>query len=141
MRPVDSTSQRRRSPFPGRPRDGSSGIMITEYAAQSALAELRGAAQPVTIGHAVISRGAEEHASFVSTGARRLLESVEHFTLVLACELVAAVRALRLRDLVPAGDGELRDFYDRAADRLDPSVADRNLTEDVEVAAALLAGG
>ncbi|MFE7216873.1 hypothetical protein ACFU93_45190 [Streptomyces sp. NPDC057611] len=70
-----------------------------------------------------------------------MLESVEHFTLVLACELVAAVRALRLRDLVPAGDGELRDFYDRAADRLDPSVADRNLTEDVEVAAALLAGG
>ncbi|MEU7640813.1 aromatic amino acid ammonia-lyase [Streptomyces sp. NPDC039016] len=128
-------------PFLAEDAHGSSGVMITEYAAQSALAELRGAAQPVTLGHAVISRGAEEHASFASTGARRLLESVEHFTLVLACELVAAVRALRLRGLAPAGDGELRDFHDRAADRLDPSVADRNLTADVEAAAALLAGG
>ncbi|MGW1258307.1 aromatic amino acid ammonia-lyase [Streptomyces sp. NPDC002513] len=127
-------------PFLAEDEHGSSGIMITEYAAQSALAELRGAAQPVTLGHAVISRGVEEHASFASTGARRLLESVEHFTLVLACELVAAVRALRLRGLVPTGDGELRHFYDRAADRLDPSVADRNLTADVEAAAALLAG-
>ncbi|MFK0292788.1 aromatic amino acid ammonia-lyase [Streptomyces sp. NPDC090442] len=127
-------------PFLAADEDGSSGIMITEYAAQSALAELRSAAQPVTLGHAVISRGVEEHASFASTGARRLLESVEHFGLVLACELLAAVRALRMRGLVPAGDGELRDFHDHAARVLDPSVTDRNLTADVEAAAALLAG-
>ncbi|MFF4696152.1 aromatic amino acid lyase [Streptomyces chattanoogensis] len=126
-------------PFLAEDEDGSSGIMITEYAAQSALAELRGAAQPVTLGHAVISRGVEEHASFASTGARRLLESVEHFRLVLACELVAAVRALRMRGLAPAGDGELRDFHARAAQMLDPSLADRNLTADIEAAAALLA--
>ncbi|WP_406841845.1 aromatic amino acid ammonia-lyase (plasmid) [Streptomyces sp. AHU1] len=126
-------------PFLADADHGSSGLMITEYVAQSALAELRGAAQPASLGHAVISRGVEEHASFASTGARRLLESVEHFKLVLACELVAAVRALRMRGLFPAGDGELRGFYDRAAQLLDPSVADRNLTADVETAAAMLA--
>ncbi|WP_328296483.1 aromatic amino acid lyase [Streptomyces sp. NBC_00435] len=127
-------------PFLADAEDGSSGLMITEYAAQSALAELRGAAQPVTLGHAVISRGVEEHASFASTGALRLLETTEHFGLVLACELVAAVRALRMRGLLPAGEGELQDFYDRAAQALDPSVADRNLTSDIETAASLLAG-
>ncbi|MGW2444527.1 aromatic amino acid ammonia-lyase [Streptomyces sp. NPDC001675] len=126
-------------PFLADDEDGSSGLMITEYAAQSALAELRGAAQPATLGHAVISRGVEEHASFASTGARRLLESVEHFRLILACELVAAVRALRMSDLLPAGDGELREFHHRAAQLLESSVADRNLTADVEAAAALLA--
>ncbi|WP_405740393.1 aromatic amino acid lyase [Streptomyces sp. NBC_01525] len=126
-------------PFLAEGEDGSSGLMITEYAAQSAVAELRGAAQPVALGHAVISRGVEEHASFASTGARRLLESVEHFGLVLACELVAAVRALRMRGLVPAGDGELRSFYEGAAERLNSSVADRNLTTDIHEAVALLA--
>ncbi|WP_037578973.1 aromatic amino acid ammonia-lyase [Phaeacidiphilus oryzae] len=125
-------------PFLATAADGSSGVMIVEYAAQSALAELRGAAQPVTLGHAVISRGVEEHASFASTGARRLRESVDHFRLVLACELVAAVRALRMRGLRPPGGGELAAFYDRAAERLPSSVEDRNLTGDVEAAAALL---
>jgi histidine ammonia-lyase len=126
-------------PFLAEAEDGSSGVMIVEYAAQSALAELRGAAQPVTLGHAVISRGVEEHASFASTAARRLLESVGHFRLVLACELVAAVRALRMRALRPPGDGELAAFFARADERLAPGIEDRNLTGDVEAAAALLA--
>ncbi|MET8615184.1 aromatic amino acid ammonia-lyase [Streptomyces misionensis] len=125
-------------PFLAEREDGSSGVMITEYAAQSALAELRGAAQPVTLGHAVISRGVEEHASFASTGARRLLESAEHFRLVLACELLAAVRALRMRGVLPPGNGELRDFYHQAVARLDPAIRDRNLSADVAAAAGLL---
>ncbi len=124
-------------PFLAQRADGSSGMMITEYAAQSATAELRGAAQPVTLGNAVISRGVEEHASFASTGARRLLDSVEHLRLVLACELVAAVRAIRMRGIEPPS-GELRQFYERAAAHLQPTIADRNLTGDVEAAAELL---
>ncbi|WP_406420366.1 aromatic amino acid ammonia-lyase [Streptomyces sp. NBC_00873] len=124
-------------PFLAQTDDGSSGIMIVEYAAQSALAELRGGAQPVTVGHAVISRGVEEHASFASTGARRILEAVDHVSLVLGCELVAAVRALRMRGLKPPA-GELRDFYRAAADALSPDLADRKLTDDIHTAAALL---
>ncbi|MFF4764597.1 aromatic amino acid ammonia-lyase [Streptomyces sp. NPDC001292] len=127
------------TPFLSDGEDGSSGIMITEYAAQSALAELRGGAQPVKLGHAVISRGVEEHASFASTAARRLLEAVSHFRLILGCELVAAVRALRMDDSAPTGDGELRAFFDRAAEVLEPSIADRQLTADVEAATRLLA--
>jgi histidine ammonia-lyase len=119
---------------------GSSGIMITEYAAQSALAELRGAAQPVTLGHAVLSRGVEEHASFAATGARRLLETVDQLRLVLACELLAAVRALRMRGTELAPGTDLGRFQRTAAAALDPATADRSLTADTEAAAALLTG-
>ncbi|HEV2638672.1 MAG TPA: aromatic amino acid ammonia-lyase [Actinocrinis sp.] len=126
-------------PFLAQAEDGSSGVMITEYAAQSALADLRTAAQPPTLGHAVISRGVEEHASFASTGARRLLDCVEQFRLVLACELMAAVRALRMHRRMPTGSAQLREFYDSAARVLDPEIADRDLTQDVHFAAALLA--
>ncbi len=45
-----------------------------------------------------------------------------------------------MRGLLPAGDGELRDFHDRAAQVLHPSVADLNLTSDVEAAASMLSG-
>lgn len=126
-------------PFLADGEQGSSGVMITEYIARSALAELRTHAQPVSLDHAVISRGAEDHASFASTGAVRLLDSVRPFQLVLACELLAAVRALRMLGTVPAGDGELRSFYECAVERLAPSIADRSLSADLHEAAALLA--
>jgi histidine ammonia-lyase len=127
------------APYLAADHHGSSGIMITEYAAQSALAELRSFAQPVTLGHAVLSRGVEEHSSFASTGARRLLDSVEPFRLVLACELLAALRALRLRGATPSGDGALRAFFDRAHDAVDPGTADQQLTAAVQAAGDLLA--
>src|SRR6201999_1154244 len=43
---------------------GSSGLMVIEYTTASAVAQLRALAGPVTGGGAVLSRGAEEHASF-----------------------------------------------------------------------------
>ncbi|MEU9112282.1 aromatic amino acid ammonia-lyase [Streptomyces sp. NPDC048483] len=127
-------------PFLAQDRDGSSGIMITEYAAQSALADLRGAAQPSMLGHAVLSRGVEEHASFASTAVRRLQEAIEAFRYVLACELLAAVRALRMRGLPPFGAPELTGLRRAAEAALAPSTADRKLTGDVHAAVALLGG-
>jgi histidine ammonia-lyase len=128
-------------PFLAQDEDGSSGIMITEYAAASALAELRGLAQPVSLGHTVLSRGVEEHASFAATGARHLLDSVDMLRLVLACELVAAVRALRMHGVILDAATPLGRFQHQAAAVLGPGNADRDLTPDVEAAAALLAGG
>ncbi len=124
--------------FLAQDEDGSSGVMITEYAAASALAELRGLAQPVTLGHTVLSRGVEEHASFAATGARHLTESVPVLRLVLACELVAAIRALRMQGAVLDPGTPLGRFQRDAEAVLDPSTADRDLTPDVEAAAALL---
>ena len=56
---------------------------------------------------------------------------------MLACELVAAVRALRMRpaDLL---DRPVRDAFDLADATLDTSTADRPFSDDLTKAAALL---
>jgi histidine ammonia-lyase len=116
---------------------GSSGVMILEYVAHDALAQLRQAALPVTLGTAVVSRGLEDHASFSTQAARQAGKVADAYRIVLGCELVAAVRALRMRkaDLV---DLPVREAYDQADAILDARLEDRSLTEDVERAAALL---
>jgi histidine ammonia-lyase len=90
---------------------------------------------PIIIRH---DRGLEEHSSFAFQSARRTLESLSAFRLVLACELVAALRALRMRDLVPVRGSPLRTAFDLAAAKLNPSLVDRQLSPDIETAAALV---
>ncbi|WP_281288833.1 aromatic amino acid lyase [Saccharopolyspora hirsuta] len=111
-------------------------MMLLEYDASSALAELRAAAFPVTLGHAVLSRGVEDHAGFAPQAARQTKRATDAYRLVLACELVAAVRAHRMlgTELAPP----IREFYERARHRLDPDLRDRPLSGDVASAAALL---
>ena len=79
----------------------SSGVMILEYAAGAALGDLRAFSAPASLGHAVLSRGVEEQASFASLAARQTLRACRAYRLVVGCELVAAVRALRQRGLRP----------------------------------------
>jgi histidine ammonia-lyase len=116
---------------------GSSGVMILEYIAHSALADIRHTAAPAGLGNAVLSRGAEEHASFSAQAAHRSTEVLPSYATVLACELVAAVRALRQRAITP-GSGGLREAYERACGVLDVSAVDRPLDLDIEAAAAVL---
>jgi histidine ammonia-lyase len=116
---------------------GSSGVMILEYVAHDALATLRQAALPVTLGTAVVSRGVEDHASFATQAARQAGEAALAYRQVLACELVAAVRALRMRpaDLM---DLPIRDAFDLVGTALDLEMADRPLSADLEAAAGIL---
>lgn len=116
---------------------GSSGVMILEYVAHDALAQLRSTALPVTLGNAVVSRGLEDHASFSTQAARQTTAAAEAFGYVLATELVAAVRALRMQQ-VEVGDVPVREVLERAAEHLDPTVEDRSLADDVERAVDLL---
>jgi histidine ammonia-lyase len=111
----------------------SSGSMILEYTAHSALAELRSCATPASAGHAVLSHGLEEAASFASQAARQSLRAVDAYTTVLACELVTAVRALRLHPAPPPIPA-----FTVAAATLPAGIEDRPLTADVTAAAALL---
>lgn len=116
---------------------GSSGVMILEYSANSALAEVRTLAEPASIGNAVVSRGQEENSSFAFQSASQALRSLTAFRLVLACEVVAAVRTLRLRGITPQTPS-LRSAFETAESKLNPDMSDRQLSPDVEVASALL---
>ncbi|GGS67297.1 aromatic amino acid ammonia-lyase [Streptomyces cinerochromogenes] len=113
---------------------GSSGTMILEYTANSALAELRsGAAAPASAGHAVLSHGLEEAAGFAGQAARQTSRAHAAYATVLACELVVAVRALRLRTAPPATPA-----FTLAASALPTGLEDRPLTGDIATAARLL---
>ncbi|MEU8659277.1 aromatic amino acid lyase [Actinoplanes philippinensis] len=116
---------------------GSSGLMITEYVVQDLLAEMRVTVQPTVSGTVSISLGLEEHASFATQGARTLRTMTRLAPTLLAAELVAAVRALRLSP-ERLTTGILREAYDLAAAQLSDDLTDRPLDTDLTRAAALL---
>ncbi|WP_030437270.1 aromatic amino acid lyase [Actinoplanes subtropicus] len=116
---------------------GSSGLMISEYVVQDLLTEIRVGMQPTAAGTLTISLGLEEHASFATQGARSLRTMTHLAPTLLAAELVAAVRALRL---APGRltDGTARQAFDLAAKALDDSMDDRPLGDDLARATDLL---
>jgi histidine ammonia-lyase len=115
--------------------EGSSGVMALEYVAASALAAMRAASAPAGVQSTVLSRGAEEDASFASLAAVQALGLGEPYRVVLACELVAALRALRQRGRdVPAwvDSDDLADAVARPEDR--------DLTDELARAADTVGG-
>jgi len=119
---------------------GSSGVMILEYLAQDALARARILTSPVSTGHASVSLGLEEHASFSTQAAWASEQMVALAPVVLGCELVAAVRALRTDpDRLPTTP--VRQVYDAASAVLDEDRADRPFTGDLAAAVRLVEEG
>ena len=125
------------APFLATDPPPSSGIMILEYVAHSAIADIRRLAAPAALGSAVLSRGVEEHAGFSTQSARATTEVIDAYRIVLACELVAAVRALRLRGIRP-GAPSLAAAFELAAWALPAGTADRPLDADLAAAQDLL---
>ncbi|MEV7035022.1 aromatic amino acid ammonia-lyase [Streptomyces sp. NPDC093272] len=125
-------------PFLADQEAASSGVMILEYAAGAALGDLRAFSAPASLGHAVLSRGVEEQASFASLAARQTLRACRAYRLVVGCELVAAVRALRQRELRPEPGLGVGLALELAEAVLEADPADRPLTDDVTAAAGLL---
>ncbi len=118
----------------------SSGVMILEYVAHSAVADIRRFAAPAALGGAVLSRGVEDHAGFAPQSARATSDAVAAYRAVLACELIAATRALRLRGRPPAPGGALRRAFDLADSALERTAADQPLDSDLTAAQAVLTG-
>jgi histidine ammonia-lyase len=117
--------------------DGSSGLMMVEYVAAGAIAEIRNAAQPASAGTLVLSRGAEEDATFASQGAQQLERSIAAYRVLLCCELVGAVRLLRQRKLDDQFNGVVGDALGLAA-VLPRGIEDRDLRGDIASAESVL---
>jgi histidine ammonia-lyase len=116
---------------------GSSGLMMVEYVAAGAIAEIRNAAQPASAGTLVLSRGAEEDATFASQGAQQLERSIAAYRVLLGCELLGTVRLLRRRRLDDQYAGVIGDLLALVAD-LPRNDEDRDLRGDITAAASLL---
>jgi histidine ammonia-lyase len=133
---TDPTTGLRR--FLADPTPGSSGLLIAEYVAASALSLIRGAAAtPSSIQTVSVSAGVEDDASFTGHATPRLGEATTAYRRMLAVELVCAVRALRMRGVVPAG--ELGVAFARCA-ALPEGLADRDLSPELEVAERIVEG-
>lgn len=117
---------------------GSVGLMMLEYVAASAIAEIRAAAQPASLGTVVVSRGAEEDASFASQGAVQLERSVRAHRSLLACELVASIRLIRSHGLEKSLPPAIADAFLLASGALSSAREDRDLNEDLVRAEGLL---
>lgn len=113
---------------------GSSGILVLEYTSAAALGRLRMLAAPASIQAVSVSLGAEEDASFSTLAAQLTTEFIEAYRIVLACELVAAVRALRMRGATPAVGEGLRSVFELAEARLPHLTEDRDLAPDISIA-------
>jgi histidine ammonia-lyase len=124
-------------PFLARNPGPESGALILEYVAHAAAAEVRSLVTPVAAQTVSVARGVESHASLAPIAARRAHETLEAMRVLVATELVTAVRALRLAGHDPVGAGA-RPLYDEAAARLDPELGDRPLHPDVEAATELV---
>jgi histidine ammonia-lyase len=114
-----------------------SGAMILEYTAHAAAAEVRSLAATAASQTTSVQSGIESHASFAGHSARRTSDALSRMAVAVSAELVLAVRALRMRGRPPTGPGA-RALYDAAAARLDPDMADRPLSGDLEAARRLL---
>lgn len=115
---------------------GSSGHMMTEYIAAGAMGELRNAAQPASLGTVVLSRGAEEDASFASQAVVQLERAVEHYRPMLAVELLTAHRAAYQLGKWPPK--VLRPVMERLHEEIPIIDVDHDLRPEVEKAAGLL---
>jgi len=121
-------------------RPGANGAMLVEYVAVQALAELRAAAAPVSLQTASVALGIEDDATFAPLAAGQSGRLAGAYRRVLACEALAAHRALRLR--VAEVPPNLASAMSALA-HLDPDLRDRDLSADlegVEAALAALAG-
>jgi histidine ammonia-lyase len=79
----------------------------------------------------------ESHSSLAPIAARRAQETLAALRIVVATELVVAVRALRLAGQEPVGAGT-RGLWQAADDQLDPDLSDRPLHPDIEAARRLI---
>lgn len=117
-------------------RDGSSGLLIAEYVAGSAMALIRDqASAPASVQTISISAGVEDDASFASVAASRFSPVVAAYRRLLAVELVCAVRAIRLQGT--RIHGRLADALE-ACDGLPNNMADRDVEPDFSAADVLL---
>ncbi|AWB96457.1 histidine ammonia-lyase [Agromyces badenianii] len=127
-----------RRPFLAVGPAGSSGTLMIEYVAASALGELRHAAQPASLSSVVLSRGAEEDASFATQAVAQLEQALEAARVLLGCELVESSRLLRQRGIRASSlPSRLADAA-RAVSVLPADDDDRSLRGDLSVAQALI---
>ncbi|QKV97798.1 histidine ammonia-lyase [Streptomyces sp. NA02950] len=118
-----------------------SGLMIAQYTQAALVSELKRLAVPASVDSIPSSAMQEDHVSMGWSAARKLRTAVDNLSRVLAVELVAATRAVELREgLVPAPATRAVLAAVRAAGVEGPG-GDRYLAPDLAAADAFVRSG
>jgi histidine ammonia-lyase len=112
-------------------------MMMLEYTAHAAAAELRSLAAPLGPHTAGLSLGVESHASLAPISAARLAEQLPALRVLVAVELVVALRALAVAEWAPRGP-RTAELHARASAVLPAGRGDRDFGQDVQIAAGLI---
>jgi histidine ammonia-lyase len=124
-------------PFLARSPGKDSGMMMLEYTAQSAAAEIRSLAMPSGTQTTWASLGIESHASLSSIAVRRTADALDALRILAATEMVVALRAIRHAGRTPAGAGTQR-LFELADELLPEGLEDRAFGRDVDLACTVL---
>ncbi|QIK62742.1 aromatic amino acid lyase [Leucobacter viscericola] len=119
-------------------RGGSSGTMVLEYLAASAMGEVLVGATPASTHSAVLSCGVEEDATFAPTALGKLERAVEGYEVMVAAEIVTAVRALRLKGVTDAAESQALAALMELVRQLPSGAEDRDLRVDMDAARTLI---
>lgn len=137
VRMMNEPAQTGLEPFLAAGPPGSSGVMMIEYVAAGAVAEIRNAAQPASLGTLALSRGAEEDATFTAQAVVQLERAIAAYRVLLSSELLCAVRLLRQLGRTRTLPDALSAAFD-LCDRLPSEWEDRDLRDDLDTADELL---
>ena len=117
-----------------------SGVMMLEYTAHAAASEARSVASPMAVQSVWASLGVESHASLAATAAVRTAELLRAMRVLVATELVVAMRALSFAERRPSGAG-VQALFEAAAQAIPAGGEDRAFGRDVEIAIEVLWSG
>ena len=79
-----------------------SGLMIVQYVAAAAIAEMHVLGNPAILSNVPVSNNKEDHVSMGATACYKLIQQNANLSRVIACELICAVEALRYNDNLPS---------------------------------------
>lgn len=122
------------------PRPGlNSGLMIAEVTSAALMSENKQRAAPCSTDSTPTSANQEDHVSMAAHGARRLLDMTANLSRIVGIELVCAAQGVEFRAPLRTSAPLQRALAALRA-VVPPLVEDRALGDDLEAAAALVAG-
>ncbi len=120
----------------------NTGFMMPQYTAAALVSDNKTLAHPDSVDSIPSSANQEDHVSMGANAARHAIEIIENVKNVIAIELYSAAQAIDLRDNGPQrlGRGTAR-AYGAIRNKVSMVAADRELSPDMEMIAAMVSSG
>ena len=107
-----------------------SGLMIVQYVAAAAIAEMHVLGNPAILSNVPVSNNKEDHVSMGATACYKLIQQNANLSRVIACELICAVEALRYNENQPSDI--LTKATEWVSERVPELTGDRSMGHEIQ---------